>query len=101
MNSKNSFITSFFIVISFLSFSQHKYSFEVESINDKAPEEVLEDFSQYLDDYNKEYEEGVFFFESKTVYTEENFREVAAATGYAIKGFNITSRREVEQNIEE
>ena len=96
MDLKNYVITSFFIVISFLSFSQHKYSFEVESLNNKAPQEVLEDFSQYLDDYNKEFVEGVFFFESKTVYTEENFKEVAAAAGYTIKKFNITSRKEVE-----
>ncbi|HZH85736.1 MAG TPA: hypothetical protein VFD77_00370 [Brumimicrobium sp.] len=101
MNSNSYFITFFFIVISFFTFSQHKYSFEVESLNNKAPQEVLEDFSQYLEDYNKEFVEGVFFFESKIVYTEENFKEVAAATGYTIKDFKITSRREAEQNIEE
>ncbi|RYM35457.1 hypothetical protein ERX46_00255 [Brumimicrobium glaciale] len=101
MYLKNYVITSFFIGFSFLSFSQHKYAFEVESLNDKQPKEVFDDFSQHLEEYDKHIEDGVFFFESKIVYTEENFKEIAAATGYTIKEFKITSKREDEQNIEE
>lgn len=96
MRFKNYMITSLFIGFSFLSFSQYKYSFEVESLNDKSPKEVLKDFSQHIEESNKNIEEGVFFLESEVSYTEENFKEIAAATGYVIKNFNITSKREDE-----
>ena len=94
MNLKNFVITSFFLGVSFLSFSQHTYSFEVESLNDKDPKKVLEDFSQHIEEYDKHSKEGVFYFESKVIYTEENFKEVAAATGYTINGFKMTSKNE-------
>lgn len=95
MNSNNFLITAFFTVISFFTFSQNKYAFEVKSLNNKSPQEVLEDFSRHFEEDHKEYVEGVFFIESKTVYTEDNFKEVAAATGYTLKGFKIISREEV------
>lgn len=96
MNLKTFIIASFLIGLSFLSFSQHTYSFEVESLDNKDPKEVLNDFSQYIEEYNKHSEDGVFYFESKIVYTEENFKEIAAATGYEINSFKITSKKEDE-----
>ena len=93
-------IASFLIGASFSSFSQHIYSFEVESLNSKDPKEVLKDFSQHIEEYNKHSEDGVFYFESKIVYTEENFKEIASATGYVINAFNITSKKEDDQDNE-
>lgn len=63
---KNYVITSFFIGFSFLSFSQHKYAFEVESLNDKQPKEVFDEFSQHLEEYDKHIEDGVFFLNLKS-----------------------------------
>lgn len=93
---KNCVITAFFIGISFLSFSQYKYSFEVESLNNKSPKEVLKDFSQHIEENNARIEEGVFFLESKISYTENNFKEIAAATGYTLRKFEIISKGEEE-----
>jgi len=88
---KNYLLSFFFVGISFFSFSQYKYSLEVESFNDKHPKEVLDDISQYIEDYNRHIKDGVFLFESKVLYTEENFYEIAAATGYIIKEFKVLS----------
>ena len=81
-------------------YSQYNYEIQIESFNDKQPKEVLDDISQYIEDYNRHIKDGVFFFESKVLYTEENFYEIAAATGYTIKEFEIISKSEDEQNIE-
>lgn len=96
MHLKIYLLASFLMGVSFLSYSQHIYSFEIESLDNKDPKEVLKDFSQYLEEYNKHSEDGVFYFESKIVYTEENFKEIAAATGYEINAFKITSKKEDE-----
>ena len=91
MRLSNYLMTILFVGFSFFSISQHKYSLEVESFNGKQPTEVLDEITQYIVDYNKYFEDGIFFFESKILYTEENFREISAVTGYIIKEFKVLS----------
>ncbi|PKR82302.1 hypothetical protein CW751_02930 [Brumimicrobium salinarum] len=100
MNLKNFIITSFFIGASFVSFSQYTYSFEVSSFNNNSPKQVLSDFTQHIEESDQYIKEGVFYIDSKISYTEENFKEIASATGYTINRFKITTVRK-DQDTEE
>lgn len=89
------------LLISSLGYSQYNYKIELESLNNKEPKEVLDDISQHIEVCGNHFENGVFFFKSKTLYTESNFNEIASATGYTIKEFEIIppnkSHREINK----
>ena len=87
---------SVFFVIS--SYSQYKYEIQLESFNGNNQREVIIDIAEYLEDYERNHKDGVFFFKSKTRYTEEDFREIAAAAGYKIIDFKIVAKNEDEKS---
>jgi len=84
-----------------IGYSQYNYEIQLESFNDKQPKEVLDDFSRYIEVISKHFNDGIFFFQSNVLYTEENFNEIAAVTGYNIQEFKITSQNEVDHEIKE
>ena len=93
------FLFSVFFVIS--SYSQYKYEIQLESFNDRSPQKVLEEISDYIEDSIKEVKEEILFFQTKVRYTEDNFREIAATAGYSIKSFKIIPKNEDDLNTKE
>lgn len=94
-------MTTTLLIIGSVCYSQYKYEIKLVSLNGLHPKEVLTDIAKHTEVYSKHYDDRVFFFESKVLYTEENFNEIAAATGYTIKEFKIMDKKENGLNIEE
>ncbi|HZH86694.1 MAG TPA: hypothetical protein VFD77_05205 [Brumimicrobium sp.] len=96
MKSKNKFIVILFMGFSFFSYSQYQYSLEVSSFKGEHPKTVYDDFGKYLDIHTQSIKDSVFFFESKRLYTEDNFKEISEANGYTVKTFKLLSDRNQE-----
>ena len=101
MKTKTQFLIALFLGLSFFSFSQHKYSLEVESFNGEHPKNVLADISNHIDEISSRYiNDGVFTFQSKTLYTRDEMIDIVVTSGYILKEFKILSAEEEQHSIE-